>query len=235
MTRKQQKVLIRILLSGVLTGVLALLPIKGLPKFILYLLPYGIIGYDVLWSAIKGIRNKQFLDENFLMAIATVGALVLGLTRTGDYLEAVAVMLFYQIGELFQSYAVGKSRRSITSLMDLRPDYANLETDGTIQATDPDEVPIGSIILVRPGERIPIDGVIIEGESTLDTASLTGESLPRRVQPGQEALSGCINLTGVLHIRTTKEAGESTAAKVMELVENASSRKSKSERFISKL
>ncbi len=234
MTRKQKKVLIRILLSVLLTAMVTLLPIEGLPKFFLYLIPYGIIGYDILWSAAKGIRNGQVLDENFLMAIATIGALVLGLTRTGDYLEAVAVMIFYQVGELFQSYAVGKSRRSIASLMDLRPDYANIEQDGTIETVDPEEVPIGTVILIQPGERIPIDGIVVAGESTLDTAALTGESRPRSVRTGQEALSGCINLTGVLRIRTTKEFGESTAAKILELVENASSRKSRSEEFISK-
>ncbi len=234
MTRKQKKVLFRILLSVLLTAIVALLPIEGLPKFFLYLIPYGIIGYDILWSAVKGIRNGQVLDENFLMAIATIGALVLGLTRTGDYLEAVAVMIFYQIGELFQSYAVGRSRRSIASLMDLRPDYANIEQDGTIETVDPEDVPIGTVILIQPGERIPIDGIVVDGESTLDTAALTGESRPRSVRTGQEALSGCINLTGVLHIRTTKEFEESTASKILELVENASSRKSRSEEFISK-
>ncbi len=234
MTRKQKKSLLRILLSVLLTAIVTLLPIEGLPKFFLYLIPYGIIGYDILWSAAKGIRNGQVLDENFLMAIATIGALVLGLTRTGDYLEAVAVMIFYQVGELFQSYAVGKSRRSIASLMDLRPDYANIETDGTVETVDPEEVPIGTVILIRPGEKIPIDGIVVAGESTLDTAALTGESRPRSVRIGQEALSGCINLSGVLRVRTTKEFGESTAAKILELVENASSRKSRSEEFISK-
>ena len=234
MTRKQKKVLIRILLSVLLTAVISLLPLEGIWKFALYLIPYMIIGYDILWSAAKGIGNGQVLDENFLMAVATVGALVLGLTRTGDYLEAVAVMIFYQVGELFQSYAVGKSRRNIASLMDLRPDYANIERDGAIETIDPEEVMIGTEILVNPGERIPIDGIVTEGASTLDTAALTGESLPRTVRPGQEALSGCINLTGVLRIRTTKEFGDSTASKILELVENASSRKSRSEEFISK-
>ena len=234
MTRKQKKVLTRILLSVLLTVMVSLLPIEGIRKFALYLIPYGIIGYDILWSAAKGIGNGQILDENFLMAVATVGALILGLTRTGDYLEAVAVMIFYQVGELFQSYAVGKSRRSIASLMDLRPDYANTEREGIIETVDPEEVTIGTEILVYPGERIPIDGIVTEGASTLDTAALTGESLPRTVRSGQEALSGCINLTGVLRIRTTKEFGESTASKILELVENASSRKSRSEEFISK-
>lgn len=234
MTRKQKKVLIRILLSVLLTAVISLFPIEGIWKFALYLIPYMIIGYDILWSAAKGIGNGQVLDENFLMAVATVGALVLGLTKTGDYLEAVAVMIFYQIGELFQSYAVGRSRRSITSLMDLRPDYANIETNGKNESVDPEEIPIGTEIIVNPGERIPIDGIVTEGKSTLDTAALTGESLPRSVCPGEEALSGCINLTGVLRLRTTKEFGDSTASKILELVENASSRKSRSEEFISK-
>ena len=234
MTRKQKKALLRILLSVVLTVIVSLLPIEGIWKFVLYLIPYGIIGYDILWSATRGICHGQVLDENFLMAVATVGALVLGLTRTGDYLEAVAVMIFYQVGELFQSYAVGKSRRSITSLMDLRPDYANIEKEGKIESVDPEEVPVGTVILIQPGEKIPIDGIVTEGESTLDTAALTGESVPRTVQPGQEALSGCINLTGLLRLRTTKEFGDSTASKILELVENASSRKSRSEEFISK-
>lgn len=234
MTKKQKKVLLRILLSAGLTAVLLVLSPEGPWDFFLYLIPYGIIGYDILWSAVKGIRNKQVFDENFLMAIATVGALLLGLSYTGDYLEAVAVMLFYQIGELFQSCAVGKSRRSICALMELRPDSANLETHGSIEVVDPDEIPVGSVIVIQPGERIPIDGIVIEGESTLDTAPLTGESLPRRVGAGQQALSGCINLTGVLRLRTTKEFGQSTASKIMELVENASSRKSHSEEFISK-
>lgn len=234
MTRKQKKVLFRILLSVVLTAIVSLLPVDGVWKFTLYLIPYFLIGYDILWSAGKGICNGQVLDENFLMAVATIGALVLGLTRTGDYLEAVAVMIFYQVGELFQSYAVGRSRRSIASLMELRPDYANIEQNGSIETVDPEDVPIGTVILVQPGERIPIDGIVTEGNSTLDTAALTGESLPRTIYPGEEVLSGCINLTGVLRIQTTKEFGDSTAAKILELVENASSRKSRSEEFISK-
>ena len=206
----------------------------GLVRFLLYLIPYAVIGYDILIKAAKGILNKQVFDENFLMAVATLGALLLGVLQNGDYTEAVAVMLFYQIGELFQSYAVGKSRKNISTLMDIRPDYANIEVDGKLTKVDPDEVEIGSIITVQPGEKVAIDGVVIEGASSLNTSALTGESLPRDVKSGDEVISGCINLTGVLKIRTTKEFGQSTVSKILELVENASSRKSKSENFISK-
>lgn len=244
MNKKQKKVLRRIILAAVLVVILELLPIKESFTFILYLIPYLIIGYDILIKAWKGIRNKQVFDENFLMAIATVGAIALGIYRVlnGEMAEGlengregVAVMLFYQIGELFQSYAVGKSRRNISELMDIRPDYANMEDEsGKLEQVDPDEVEVGSIIIVQPGEKIPIDGVIIEGSTTLNTSALTGESLPRKVTVGDEVISGCINTTGVLKIRTTKEFGESTVSKILELVENASSRKSRSENFISK-
>lgn len=270
MNRKQKKMLTRIIIASVLMIVLAIITETfsaffaqyNILLFVLYLIPYLIIGYDILIKAAKGIINGQILDENFLMAIATVGAIIIGLTRSGDYVEAVAVMLFYQIGELFQSYAVGKSRRNISALMDIRPDYANVErkaegngeqtysTDSTqagtdnseqahkstliLEQVDPDEVEVGSIIVVQPGEKVPIDGVIVEGESTLNTVALTGESLPRDVQAGDEIVSGCINMTGVLKIRTTKEFGESTVSKILDLVENASSRKSRSEAFISK-
>lgn len=229
MNKKQKKVLVRILLSAVLMIVFALLPVEGLLQFALFMIPYLIIGYDILKKALKGILNKQVFDENFLMAVATVGAIGLG-----DYKEGVAVMLFYQIGELFQSYAVGKSRRNISELMDIRPDYANMEKDGTVSKVDPDEVEIGSVIVVGPGEKIPIDGVVIDGNATLNTSALTGESLPRKVAEGDEVISGCINMTGVLKIRTTKEFGESTVSKILELVENSSSKKSRSENFISK-
>ena len=229
MNKKQKKVLVRILLSAVLMIVFALLPIEGLLQFGLFMIPYLIIGYDILKKAFKGILNKQVFDENFLMAVATVGAIGLG-----DYKEGVAVMLFYQIGELFQSYAVGKSRRNISELMDIRPDYANMEKDGVISKVDPDEVEIGSVIVVGPGEKVPIDGTVIEGNATLNTSALTGESLPRKVAEGDEVISGCINMTGVLKIRTTKEFGESTVSKILELVENSSSKKSRSENFISK-
>jgi len=228
MTKKQKKVLLRILISAVLMVLFALLPLEGALRFGLFMIPYLIIGYDILKKAWKGICNKQVFDENFLMAIATVGAIILG-----EYVEGVAVMLFYQIGELFQSYAVGKSRRNISELMDIRPDYANIEEDGKIVRTDPDEVKTGTIILVQPGEKIPIDGIVEEGEAALNTGALTGESLPREVTAGDEVISGCINLNGVLKIRTTKEFGESTVSKILELVENSSSRKSKSENFIS--
>ena len=229
MNKKQKKVLVRILLSAVLMIVFALLPIEGLLQFGLFMIPYLIIGYDILKKAFKGILNKQVFDENFLMAVATVGAIGLG-----DYKEGVAVMLFYQIGELFQSYAVGKSRRNISELMDIRPDYANMEKDGVVSKVYPDEVEIGSVIVVGPGEKVPIDGTVIEGNATLNTSALTGESLPRKVAEGDEVISGCINMTGVLKIRTTKEFGESTVSKILELVENSSSKKSRSENFISK-
>lgn len=229
MNKKQKKMLIRIIIAAVLIVVFSLLPAEGYLRFVLFMIPYLVIGYDILKKAFKGILNKQVFDENFLMAVATVGAILLG-----DYSEGVAVMLFYQIGELFQSYAVGKSRRNISELMDIRPDYANIEKDGTLEQVDPDEVEIGTIIVVQPGEKVPIDGVIIEGISTLNTSALTGESLPRDAKAGDEVISGCINMTGLLKIRTTKEFGESTASKILELVENSSSRKSKSENFISK-
>ena len=234
MTKKQKKVLHRIIITVVLMLLLGVLPLQGLLRFVLYLIPYLIIGYDILRKAFKGIRNKQVFDENFLMATATVGAMIIGVTDSGDYTEAIAVMLFYQIGELFQSYAVGKSRKNISELMDIRPDYANIEVDGKVEQIDPDEVAIGSIILVQPGEKVPLDGIVVEGSSTLNTSALTGESVPRDVAEGEEIFSGCINMTGVLRIRTTKEFGESTVSKILDLVENASSRKSKSENFISK-
>lgn len=229
MNKKQKKMLIRIIIAAVLIVVFSLLPAEGYLRFVLFMIPYLVIGYDILKKAFKGILNKQVFDENFLMAVATVGAILLG-----DYSESVAVMLFYQIGELFQSYAVGKSRRNISELMDIRPDYANIEKDGTLEQVDPDEVEIGTIIVVQPGEKVPIDGVITEGTSTLNTSALTGESLPRDAKAGDEVISGCINMTGLLKIRTTKEFGESTVSKILELVENSSSRKSKSENFISK-
>ena len=229
MNKKQKKMLIRIIIAAVLIVVFSLLPAEGYLRFVLFMIPYLVIGYDILKKAFKGILNKQVFDENFLMAVATVGGILLG-----DYSEGVAVMLFYQIGELFQSYAVGKSRRNISELMDIRPDYANIEKDGTLEQVDPDEVGIGTIIVVQPGEKVPIDGVITEGTSTLNTSALTGESLPRDAKAGDEVISGCINMTGLLKIRTTKEFGESTVSKILELVENSSSRKSKSENFISK-
>ena len=229
MNKKQKKMLIRIIIAAVLIVIFSLLPAEGYLRFVLFMIPYLVIGYDILKKAFKGILNKQVFDENFLMAVATVGAILLG-----DYSEGVAVMLFYQIGELFQSYAVGKSRRNISELMDIRPDYANIEKDGTLEQVDPDEVEIGTIIVVQPGEKVPIDGVITEGTSTLNTSALTGESLPRDAKAGDEVISGCINMTGLLKIRTTKEFGESTVSKILELVENSSSRKSKSENFISK-
>lgn len=229
MNKKQKKVLIRILVAAVLMIVFSQLPVEGYVRFLLFMIPYLVIGYDILKKAVKGILNRQVFDENFLMAVATVGAIVLG-----NYTEGVAVMLFYQIGELFQSYAVGKSRRNISELMDIRPDYANIERDGKLEKVDPDEVEIGSVIVVQPGEKIPIDGVVTEGKTTLNTSALTGESLPREVAPGDEVISGCINMTGVLKIRTTKEFGESTVSKILDLVENSSSKKSRSEHFISK-
>ena len=235
MNKKQRKMLIRITVSAVLMIVLNFVPVQGVPRFLLYLVPYLIVGYDILLKAGKGIRNRQVFDECFLMAIATVGAIALAIyENSGDYTEAIAVMLFYQVGELFQSYAVGKSRRNISDLMDIRPDYANIEQDGKLEKVDPDEVEIGSVITVQPGEKVPIDGVIVEGTSTLNTSALTGESLPRDAKAGDEIVSGCINMTGVLKIRTTKEFGESTVSRILDLVENASSRKSKSEDFISK-
>ena len=230
MTKKQKKAMIRIIIAVVLVGLISLLPVKGYIRFALFMIPYLVIGYDILRKAVKGIMNRQVFDENFLMAVATIGAIALG-----DYTEGVAVMIFYQIGELFQSYAVGKSRRNISELMDIRPDYANVETEnGELEQVDPDEVEIGSVIVVQPGEKVPIDGVIIEGKSTLNTSALTGESLPREAEVDDEIVSGCINMTGVLRIKTTKEFGESTVSKILDMVENASSRKSRSENFISK-
>mgnify|MGYP004622081535 FL=1 len=229
MNKKQKKILIRIIVAAALIVVLSLMPIEGYVKFGLFMIPYLVIGYDILKKAFKGILNKQVFDENFLMAVATIGAIALG-----DYKEGTAVMLFYQIGELFQSYAVGKSRKNISELMDIRPDYANIEKDGKLEKVDPDEVEIGTVIVVQPGEKIPIDGIVIEGNSTLNTSALTGESLPRQTAVGDEVISGCINMTGVLKIQTTKEFGESTVSKILDLVENSSSKKSKSENFISK-
>lgn len=234
MSKKQKKMLFRILLTAVLMVLLHFLPVAKLPRFLLYLIPYLVIGYDILIKAFKGVKNRQMFDESFLMAVATVGAMALAVAKDGDYTEAIAVMLFYQIGEWFQSYAVGKSRRNISELMDIRPDYANIEKDGQLEQVDPDEVEIGTIIVVQPGEKIPIDGIVINGHSSLNTSALTGESLPREIQTGEEVISGCINLTGILKIQTTKEFGESTVSKILDLVENASSRKSKSEDFISK-
>ena len=229
MNKKQKKMLTRIIIAFVLIAILSVLSVDGYLEFALYMIPYLVIGYDILIKAFKGIRNKQVFDENFLMAVATIGAILLK-----DYKEGTAVMLFYQIGELFQSYAVGKSRRNITELMDIRPDYANIENDGKLEKVDPDEVEIGSIIVVQPGEKVPLDGVIVEGTTTLNTSALTGESLPRSAKPGDEIISGCINMTGVLKIRTTKEFDESTVSKILELIEESSSRKSRSENFISK-
>ena len=229
MTKKQKKVLIRIIIAAVLVIALQFVPVEGYVRFGLYMIPYLVIGYDILKKAGKGILNRQIFDENFLMAVATIGAIALG-----DYKEGTAVMLFYQIGELFQSYAVGKSRRNISELMDIRPDYANVEKDGQLEPVDPDEIEIGTVIVVQPGEKVPIDGVVVEGTSSLNTSALTGESVPREVSVDDEIISGCINMTGLLKIRTTKEFGESTVSKILELVENASSRKSRSENFISK-
>lgn len=235
MNKKQKKMLARIIVAFVLLVALHFVPVEGALRFCCYMVPYLIVGYDILLKAAKGIKNRQMFDECFLMAVATVGAVALALySGSGDYTEAVAVMLFYQIGELFQSVAVGKSRRNISELMDISPDYANIEVDGQLEQVDPDEVEIGSIIIVQPGEKVPIDGVVLEGASSLDTSALTGESVPRDIAQGEEVISGCINMTGVLKIRTTKEFGESTVSKILELVENASSRKSKSENFISK-
>ena len=235
MNKKQKKMLIRILAAAAMMAVLAFIPAKGVLRFALYMIPYLTVGYDILWKALKGIKNRQVFDENFLMAVATVGAVLLAIYEgSGDYTEAIAVMLFYQVGEWFQSYAVGKSRRNISELMDIRPDYANIEADGKLQKVDPDEVEPGSVIVVQPGEKVPIDGVVIEGTSTLNTSALTGESLPREAGMGDEVVSGCINMSGLLKIRTTKEFGESTVSKILDLVENAASRKSRSEDFISK-
>jgi Cd2+/Zn2+-exporting ATPase len=235
MTKKQKKMLVRILITAVALVILQLLPVTGVLRLVLYLAVYLLIGYDILRKALKGMKNGRLFDENFLMAVATVGAFALAIAqKSGDYLEGIAVMLFYQIGELFQSYAVGRSRRNITELMDIRPDYANVERDGQLEQVDPDEVEVGTVIVVQPGEKVPIDGVVVEGTSTLNTSALTGESLPREVAVGEEILSGCVNMTGVLKIETTKEFGESTVSQILDLVENASSRKSRSEEFIAK-
>ena len=235
MTKKQKKMLARILVCAVMLIALQFLPITGIPRFALYLAAYLVIGFDILKKAAKGIGNGRVFDENFLMAVATIGAFALAIyEKSGDYNEAIAVMLFYQIGELFQSYAVGKSRKNISALMDIRPDYANIEVDGKLEKVDPNEVAVGSVIVVQPGEKVPLDGVIIDGASTLNTSALTGESLPRDAKTGDEIISGCINMTGVLKVRTTKEFGASTVSKILELVENSSSRKSRSEDFIAK-
>ena len=234
MNKKQKKMLARIIISAILMIALSFAPVEGALRFVLYMVPYLIIGYDILIKAAKGIKNRQVFDENFLMAVATIGAIAIALYDSGDYTEAIAVMLFYQVGEWFQSYAVGKSRRNISELMDIRPDYAHLEVDGQLQTVDPDEIEIGSTIVVQPGEKVPIDGIVLEGQSTLNTSALTGESVPRDIAAGEEIISGCLNMTGVLKIQTTKEFGESTVSKILDLVENASSRKSKSENFISK-
>ena len=234
MNKKQKIMLGRILVSAALMVALHFVPLTGWPRFAAYLVPYLIIGHDILRKAAKGIRNRQVFDESFLMAVATLGAIALALTGDGDYTEAIAVMLFYQVGEWFQSYAVGKSRQNISQLMDIRPDYANVEQDGQLVKCDPDEVEVGTLILVQPGEKVPIDGVVVEGSSTLNTSALTGESLPRQAEVGDEVLSGCVNLTGLLKLRTTKEFGESTVSQILDLVENASSRKSRSEAFITK-
>ncbi len=234
MNKKQKKMLARIAAAAFLMILMNFLPVKGAVRFVLYLIPYLVIGYDILLKAGKGIKNRQMFDECFLMAVATVGAMALAVYQDGDYTEAIAVMLFYQVGEWFQSYAVGKSRRNISELMDIRPDYANIEKDGTLEQVDPDEVETGTVIVVQPGEKIPIDGIVVEGTSSLNTSALTGESVPRETAKGEEVISGCINMTGVLKIRTTKEFGESTVSRILDLVENASSRKSKSEDFISK-
>lgn len=235
MNKKQKRNLMRIIVAAILMIVLHFAPVSGMVRFGLYLVPYLIIGYDILWKAFKGVKNRQPFDESLLMAIATLGAIILAVYEDGDYTEAIGVMLFYQIGEWFQSYAVGKSRRNISELMDIRPDYANVEREnGQLEAVDPDEVEVGTIIVVKPGEKIPIDGEVVEGSSTLNTSALTGESLPREVESGDEVISGCININGLLKVRTTKEFGESTVSKILDLVENASSRKSKAEDFISK-
>ena len=236
MNKKQKRNLMRIIVAAILMSVLHFASVSGMVRFGLYLVPYLIIGYDILWKAFIGVKNRQPFDESLLMAIATLGAIILAIYEDGEYTEAIGVMLFYQIGEWFQSYAVGKSRRNISELMDIRPDYANVEREnGQLEAVDPDEVEVGTIIVVKPGEKIPIDGEVVEGSSTLNTSALTGESLPREVESGDEVISGCININGLLKIRTTKEFGESTVSKILDLVENASSRKSKAEGFISKL
>lgn len=235
MNKKQKKMLTRIIIASIMLIALYFIPVTGIVRLVCYLVVYGIIGYDILKKALKGIQNRRVFDENFLMAIATVGAFALAIyEKSGDYNEAIAVMLFYQIGELFQSYAVGKSRRNISALMDIRPDYANIERNGTLEKVDPDEVEIGSVIVVQPGEKVPIDGIVVEGNSSLNTSALTGESIPRDAKEGDEIISGCINMTGVLKVQTTKEFGESTVSKILELVENSSSRKSRSENFISR-
>lgn len=235
MNKKQKKMLVRIVIAAVLLAAIYVMPVSGWLQFVLYLIPYFVVGYDILHKAYKGIRNGQVFDENFLMAIATLGALAIAVYNGADYTEAIAVMLFYQIGELFQSYAVGKSRRNISNLMDIRPDYANIETaDGSLEQVDPDDIEVGATIVVQPGEKVPIDGIVLNGKSTLNTSALTGESVPREVNAGETIISGCINMTSVLKIKTTKAFDESTVSKILDLVENASSRKSKSERFISK-
>ena len=235
MTKKQKKMLVRIILTAVMLAALYVIPVTGWLRLALYLVTYVVIGYDIMKKAGQGILNGRVFDENFLMAVATIGAFALAIyEKSGDYNEAIAVMLFYQIGELFQSYAVGKSRKNISALMDIRPDYANIERDGKLEKVNPDEVAVGSIIVVQPGEKVPIDGIIVEGSSSLNTSALTGESLPRDAKPGDDIISGCINMTGVLKVKTTKEFGESTVSKILELVENSSSRKSRSEAFISK-
>ena len=238
MNKKQKKMLTRIIIAAVLMiafkVISTFVDIPTVVLFIMYMVPYLVIGYDILRKAIKGILNRQVFDENFLMAVATVGAIIIALVDDGDFTEAIAVMLFYQIGELFQNIAVGKSRKNISELMDIRPDYANIEVDGKLEQVDPDEVEVGTVIVVKPGEKVPIDGIIEEGNTTLNTSALTGESLPRQAKAGDEVISGCINMSGVLKIRTTKEFGESTVSKILDLVENASSKKSRSENFISK-
>ena len=229
MTKKQKKMLSRILISAVLFLLLYTVPAQGVVRLLLYLIPYAVIGWDVLWRAVKNIRNGQVFDENFLMSIATIGAF-----GCGEYPEAVAVMLFYQVGELFQSVAVGRSRQSIAALMDIRPDYANMERDGQLVQVDPDEVAVGDTIVIKAGERVPLDGIVTQGNSALDTAALTGESLPRDVAAGDEVISGCVNLSGLLHVRVTRPFGESTVAKILDLVENSSEKKAKAEHFITK-
>lgn len=234
MNKKQKKTLIRVITSAAMMVGFNFIPIDGRSRFFLYLIPYLVIGYDILIRAGKGIFNRRVFDENFLMAVATIGAMIIGFVDSGDYVEAIAVMLFYQIGELFQSYAVGKSGKNISELMDIRPDYANIERDGKLEQVDPDEMEIGTLILVQPGEKVPIDGIVEAGVSSHNTSALTGESLPRDVKVGDEIVSGCINMTGVMKIRTTKDFAEPIVSKILDLVENASSRKSKSEDFISK-